>query len=122
MRSLCSDSIVGTFWTQICIVPGNVLLNYIAIGNYISHLLRAFGFPSDSRKIIFYKKIDGRDADWTIGAALYEVDTMPPSLEGSAHRSGCYCGHSDSMPSIGDSRWHFLGTPSLCLAMFYWQC
>jgi len=68
--------------------PPRYSKNYCALGNYISHLLTAYGFPSASRKITFSRKIDGRDADWTVGAALYEVDAMPLSLEGSSHCSG----------------------------------
>jgi len=65
--------------------PPKYVKNYCALGNYITHLLSAYGFSSDSRKITFSRKIAGQDADWTLGAALYEMDSMPLTLEDSPH-------------------------------------
>jgi len=65
--------------------PPRFVKNYCAIGNYMTHLLHAYGFSADSRKITFSRKIDGHNADWTLGAALYELEQMPLTLEDAAH-------------------------------------
>jgi len=41
------------------------------------HVLDAFGFKDDSDNLIFMRKYKGQEADWSLGAVLYELQYMP---------------------------------------------
>merc|ERR1719203_2242276 len=61
-------------------------------GLYMYKALRAFGFEDDSTKVTFARKIAGKSADWSQGAALYETQYMPVVLQ--THPEGCFEGGS----------------------------
>jgi len=67
--------------------------NYCFMGYFLRHTLRAFGFSDNSRSITYTNMINGIKADWTLGAALLEMQLMPLhlklSLQCSADEDPC---------------------------------
>merc|ERR1712079_311739 len=55
--------------------------NHCFGGHYMYHILKAYGFEEDAGHIVFARKLKGKSADWTTGAALYETQLMPVSLQ-----------------------------------------
>mmetsp|Transcript_87613 Transcript_87613/g.230866 ORF Transcript_87613/g.230866 Transcript_87613/m.230866 type:complete len:465 (-) Transcript_87613:70-1464(-) len=51
---------------------------YCFMGFFMSHVLEAYGFAeNDSTSVIYSRKIAGKSADWTAGAALFESQSLP---------------------------------------------
>lgn len=61
--------------------PWKYKKNHCFGGLYMYHILKAYGFEEDARHIVFARKLKGKSADWTMGAALYETQLMPVSLQ-----------------------------------------
>jgi len=61
--------------------PWKYKKNHCFGGHYMYHILKAYGFEEDAGHIVFARKLKGKSADWTTGAALYETQLMPVSLQ-----------------------------------------
>merc|ERR1711971_519560 len=61
--------------------PWKYKKNHCFGGFYMYNILKAYGFEEDARHIVFARKWKGNSADWTLGAALYETQFMPVSLQ-----------------------------------------
>jgi len=61
--------------------PWKYKRNHCFGGIYMYHILMAYGFKEDADHIIFARKLKSKSADWTMGAALYETQFMPVSLQ-----------------------------------------
>lgn len=60
--------------------PWKYKKNHCFGGVYMYRILKAYGFAEDAKKIKFARKLKGKSADWSMGAALYETQFMPVSL------------------------------------------
>jgi len=55
---------------------------YCFAGHYVSHILEAYGFAeTDNTTVTYSRKINGTSLDWTLGAALFQTQLMPMSME-----------------------------------------
>jgi len=64
--------------------PEKYAWKYCFAGNYIPHLLEAYGFvETDVSSVTYSRKVSGKKPDWTLGASLYEAQMMPLHLLGS---------------------------------------
>eukprot|EP00930_Biecheleria_cincta_P052028 TRINITY_DN3724_c0_g1_i1.p1 TRINITY_DN3724_c0_g1~~TRINITY_DN3724_c0_g1_i1.p1 ORF type:complete len:451 (+),score=80.53 TRINITY_DN3724_c0_g1_i1:77-1429(+) len=65
--------------------------NYCFSAMMIVHVMKAFGFTDDAMAVIFSRKIAGKSADWTMGAALYETQLMPIHFHEKCRRETTTC-------------------------------
>jgi len=74
--------------------PWKYKKNHCFGGHYMYHILTSFGFAEDDKKIIFARKLHGKSADWSLGAALYETRYMPMTL--SSRPAPCDCNGAEA--------------------------
>merc|ERR1711933_284079 len=61
--------------------PWKYKKNHCFGGLYMYRILKAYGFEDDASHIVFARKLEGKSADWSMGAALYETQYMPVTLQ-----------------------------------------
>ncbi|CAK0911210.1 unnamed protein product [Prorocentrum cordatum] len=101
--------------------PWKYKKNHCFGGLYMFHILTAYGFADDADNIVFARKLDGKTADWSMGAALFETQYMPVHLMtrqvGPGGNKDCAAPEAEERAAAGAVAlaWALLVAPALAL-------